>query len=394
MTMKTAFLNVAFIALLVLSTSLAAAQRVDTIRFRVDWEVVEGRHPAADSLGELSGIAIDAAGIVYASDFSAAKIWVFDRAGRSLPGIGRKGQGPGEFDAPTGLAIGPNGRLFVRDLNRVTTFESDPATGRLTKYERVFQGPLFADWRSKTATRFDAAGRLYYPAFNTVGRTRRTGYYIRYSLAGELVDSVEVPAFPNAPSSTASIRLSARGGRMLPGLNHVPFAPMPTWDVSPRGTLILGMGDSYVLRERTFDGSEIRTYQRVVGPERIPARQRADSTAALRARLDSVPVPLDRVEGMPADVRSLRLPQVFPAFMAAYAASDGRIWVRRWSSSNGQSVFDVFEPDGRYRAVIMLPRFIAVEPTPVLSLDVVAGIGVNGETGANTIVKFAVTNSR
>ena len=53
-----------------------------------------------------------------------------------------------------------------------------------------------------------------------------------------------------------------------------------------------------------------------------------------------------------------------------------------------------FEPNGRYRAVVLLPRFISLEPTPVLSLDVVAGIGIDGQTGANTIVKSVGSNSR
>lgn len=362
---------------------------------RLVWEVAEGRHPTADSLGELSGIARDRAGNVYVSDFSAAKVWVFNRAGRSQAGIGRKGQGPGEFEAPTGLGIGPDGRLYVRDVVRVSRFAPDQGTGRLTRYETAFRGPAMADWRSMRATRFDAAGRLYYPAFNTIDRSRRTGQYFRYTTAGELVDSVEVPAFPNAPRSTAYVRLSASGGRMLRGLNYVPFTPLPTWDISPRGTLITGTGQSYVLRETDFAGRDVQVYRRAVPPDRIPAPQRQDSIAALRARLDSVPVALDRVEGMPSEVRTLRLPDVFPAYMIAYAATDSRVWVRRWPVGGAdRSVFDVFEPDGRLRAVVLLPRAIAAEPTPVLSLHGIAAVAVDSETGANTVLWFEVVPRR
>src|SRR5688572_17346541 len=147
------------------------AQAPDTLRMRVAWEVAEGRNPTADSLGELSGVAVDRSGIVYVSDFSATKIWVFDAGGRSVAGIGRKGQGPGEFQAPTGVAVAPDGRLYVRDAVRVSRFGADPQTGRLTRYESVFPGPTMADWRSKHATRFDTAGRLYYPAFNAGDRS-------------------------------------------------------------------------------------------------------------------------------------------------------------------------------------------------------------------------------
>ncbi len=365
------------------------AQAPDTIRMRLAWEVVEGKHPTADSLGELSGIAIDAAGVVYVSDFSATKIWVFDQAGRSQPAIGRKGQGPGEFAAPTGIAVGPDGRLYVRDQPVVTRFAADPATKRLTRYESSFRGPLMNDWRSTRATRFDAAGRLYYPGFNTNSRTPRTGFYHRYTLAGAPVDSIEVPAFPNAPRSTASFMVSANSGRMLPGLNHVPFAPLPVWDVTSRGTLLLGSGQDYAIRETDATGRELRVYRRAVPQTRISDRERRDSAAALRARLDSVPVPLDRVIGMPADVRAVRLPETYPPYMAVYGAPDGRVWVRRWTAGGAAiSTFDVFEADGRFAAVVVLPRMISVTVTPVLSLRGIAAIGVDDETGANTVLRF------
>jgi hypothetical protein len=72
-----------------------------------------------------------------------------------------------------------------------------------------------------------------------------------------------------------------------------------------------------------------------------------------------------------------------------YAGLDGRVWVRRWvANGERRSVFDVFETDGRFRAVVEVPREIATLPTPVLSLDGIAAIGVDRETGANTILRF------
>ena len=385
-------------ALLCLSVATAAGaapvrsaqEAPDTIRMRLAWQVAEGQHPTADSLGELSGIALDRAGNVYVSDFSATKIWVFDQRGRSQPGIGRKGQGPGEFQAPTGIAIGRDGRLYVRDVARVTRFAQDAATGRLTRYDTSFIGPTMNDWRSTRATRFDLAGRLYYPQFNVLTRTQRTGLFLAYTTAGVRTDSIEVSAFPNAPTSSAFVRVGERGGRMLRGLNHVPFAPLPTWDVTIRGTLLTGDGHSYVIRETDGAGREVRVYRRTVPPARIPARERQDSAAALRARLDSVSAsfPLDRVEGMPSDVRAGRLPETYPPYMAAYGGEDGRTWVRRWAPGGAPAVFDVFDPDGRLRAVVVLPNAIAVLPTPVLSLDGIAAIGIDADTGANTVTRF------
>jgi streptogramin lyase len=109
--------------LLALGAPTVRAQQVDTIRFALRWEISEGAQAVAESLGVLSGVAVDRAGNVYVSDRGAAKVWVFDSLGRSQRGIGRKGKGPGEFDSPTGIVVGPDGRLWVREIYSVATLD-------------------------------------------------------------------------------------------------------------------------------------------------------------------------------------------------------------------------------------------------------------------------------
>ena len=130
------------------SAHVSTAQSVDTIFMRVTWQVTEGRHPTADSLGRLSGVAVDHQRTVYVSDMSEARVWVFDAQGRSVGSIGRRGRGPGEFESPTGAAIAPDGRLVIRDVIHVSRFNTDSRTGRLTRFDDSFRGPLFPNWTS------------------------------------------------------------------------------------------------------------------------------------------------------------------------------------------------------------------------------------------------------
>ncbi len=373
--------------------AVGVAQQADTIRLPLRWEIAEGGAAVAESLGVLSGIAVDARGNVYVSDRGATKVWVFDSLGRSQRGIGRKGEGPGEFTSPTGLAVGPDGRLWVRDVTRVSRFAPDPATGRLTRFETSFNGPPMGDWMSARASRFTADGDFTYPEFNVMFRDpakARTGRFLVMGPDGAMRDSIVVPTFANAPASTARVQISANSGRMVNGLNHVPFAPLPVYDVTPRRTLLLGDATSYVIREVDRDGKLVREYKRAIAPERIPAGERRDSLNALKARIDSLQWPKDQVQGVPADVWALRLPETYPPYMAVYAGLDGRVWVRRWvARGESRSVFDVFEADGRFRAVVEVPREIAALPTPSLSLEGIAAIGVDRETGAFTILRFA-----
>lgn len=383
--------------LLALAASLAllapaplAAQRADTVKLALLWSVVEGEHDTADSLGVLSGIAMDIDGNVYVSDREEHKIWVFDPLGRSLRSIGRRGQGPGEFQAPTGIAVSPDLRLYVRDQNNVTRFVLDPTTGRFTKYETRFNGGAFNDWISTLASRFDAQGRLYYPNFNQGGLTTRMGQWWIFGRDGTRVDSIAVPFIEGTPPAWASVRTSPNGGRMLRGMNHVPFAALPSWDVTPRGTVVYTSGREYLIREVDRAGRVIREFRRSTPALRIPAAERRDSIAALRLRRDSVAnVPRSQITGVPDEVWELRVPEVYAPIRNVFAAANGLIWVRRWIP-NGESrtVFDVFEADGRFKTVVELPAHLLPDITPVLSLEVIAGIGADPETGAMTILRF------
>ena len=89
-----------------------------------------GRALGRGQLRRPTGLAIDRArGELFVSDTYAHDIKVFDRAGKLLRTLGRRGEDPGEFNFPTHLAHA-DGRLYVTDTmnSRVQVLEG--ATGR------------------------------------------------------------------------------------------------------------------------------------------------------------------------------------------------------------------------------------------------------------------------
>lgn len=83
--------------------------------------------PEEQVFGDVTSVAADAAGRIYVADRVGSLLRVYGPDGRFLRQIGREGRGPGEYESPVDLAFGPEGRLHVRDANRVTVLA--PAGG-------------------------------------------------------------------------------------------------------------------------------------------------------------------------------------------------------------------------------------------------------------------------
>lgn len=371
-----------------------AATAADTVRLQVLWKVSSEEARDGEDFGILSGVVVDPSGNVYVADASAASIRVFDAKGQPLRSIGRKGKGPGEFTSPAGLGISTDGKLYVRDQTRYSRFRTDPSTKRLTLYDATIQRPALSDWTSTLPVKFKDTTTLYEPNLASFTRPpKNSGRYYRFTTGGKIVDTIVVPLFPTSPPPIAGWWVSKGSGRMAPGLNYPPFAAIPVWDLTSAGTLVSGNGDQYLLTERDESGKVLHTYQRSAAAEKIPARERADSLAALKKRLDTLPVPISRLEGVPPSVIRLELPQTFPFYCAVYSAADGKVWVRRWvRGSEKRTVFDVFEREGKFLTTVVLPISISTTVHPVLQLDRIVAVVVDAETGENMVYSFGRSN--
>ncbi len=366
----------------------SAAQGRDTIRATVSAIVAEESPRTPFLFGSISGLTIDPAGRVIVADAGEARLVVLSVEGKVLGTVGRKGKGPGEFESPTGPAIGPDGALYVRNMSTVSRFVTDPKTGLLGRFDRAFPGPSFAPWTSKLATIIDTSGRLHFPL--EVGlRDGLTHYaYQRYALDGKELDSIPVPMQPTARSSWASVPIDKGTGRMVKGVNVVPFHPVPVWSVSMSGTMITSPADRYLLTETDARGRIIRQVTHPAVSPPIPSRERQDSTAALSRRLDSLRIPLDQVRGMSDEVKSRRIPTVYPVFRSLSTAADGSIWARRWSASTvaATSVFDVLSPDGRRLRTVTVPANCTTVPAPAIRGGVFSCVQLDPETDGESLV--------
>jgi hypothetical protein len=97
--------------------------------FAATWTLRDSVVPeqtAQSPIVRISGIERDAAGRMLLGDVSEGTVRLFAANGRLIRTYGRKGRGPGEFEAPRLPRFGVNGRVFVGDvsLRRLIVFDS------------------------------------------------------------------------------------------------------------------------------------------------------------------------------------------------------------------------------------------------------------------------------
>lgn len=379
----------ATLSLAVLAAQPASPARVDTVRATVSALITEDSPRTPFLFGRVTGIAIDAKQHVYVSDGGEFRVAVFTMDGQPITNIGRKGKGPGEFEYPTGPVVGDDNALYVRNMSRVSRFVLDARTGVLGRFDRAFDGPSMAPWMSMLPTVIDRKGRLHFPlewGSQKDGLTHNS--FQQFTSTGAPLDSLPVPTQSTARSNWASVQVSPGTGRIIKGINVVPFHPQPVFTVSANGTIIASPADRYLLTETDAKGRVVRTLSRDVVPPAIPAAERADSARALTRRLDSLTVPMSQVNGMSEEVKSRRLPTTYPVFRSLSTATDGTIWARRWSAATqrGTSWFDVLSEDGSLLRTVIVPADCTTMPVPVIRDGVLACVQLAPETDAESVV--------
>ena len=74
------------------------------------------------TFASITAIRADEEGNIYILDGKEATVNVFDKSGKRLRNIGRRGQGPGEFEMPLGLQAISGRILIVASMGRLSFF--------------------------------------------------------------------------------------------------------------------------------------------------------------------------------------------------------------------------------------------------------------------------------
>ena len=262
---------------------------------------------------------VDDSGLIYALDMGAGCTKVFDDSGQLINKFGKKGQGPGEFNMPSGIQITPEGNLMIEDVtNRRLSYYSfqgehikDVSTATKLAMVRVLiskQGNMFGMQMGMPA---DAGeGKLFYE-FNMLDKELNS----LFTLA-----KIEFP-----------IPIPGSGNKM-----NIMDMTAP-YQFDSKGNILFSRNQDYEIKVFNPVGKNIRTIKKNYKPIKITQED-----------IDEM---LERFPSNAGGINTREMfefPDNFPPFQNFTLDEQDRIYVRTYvkGKNEGEYVIDIFDAKG------------------------------------------------
>lgn len=270
-----------------------------------------------------NSVDVDSSGNIYVADAAANRIVVIDPGGALIRTLGREGQGPGDFQAPSALRVLADGRLAVYDRTnrRLSFFDLD---GRLSGERSLAAHPaLFTP-------QIDSRGDIFGLEMSRNGPVR-TMTLLKITSDG-----------------AASTRIAGAARRLpLDGSLNL-FTTRFDFRLTPDDGVVWGDQQDYVLH--------------ILDREERPRTVIMKAYAPLAVTDADIEAELARLGIRRAEEEKVTAPDRFPPFNLLVVADDGRVFVRvRERTAQGvKYAYDVFDGQGFYLFRMRFPG------TPVL----------------------------
>lgn len=254
----------------------------------------------------ITDIDVDEDGNIYALDQREDQIKVYDRNGQFLRTIGRRGQGPGELDAPYFLSITAQEHLVVEDVagRRMAFFTLE---GEFIKNVSTAAG-FFID------SKIDSAESFY-------GISSVQDDNPHYELRKFSPKLEHVHTLASSPSVLTSQKL------------YKAYSPMITYDLTRQDQVVFGLPVNYEISVCDPNGVLIRTITRPYEPVEITAEERAE---------------YEKRQAPPG--YTFEIPKYHSAYDRILVDDKSRVFIATWEKFGNKTSYDIFTAEGRYLA--------------------------------------------
>jgi 6-bladed beta-propeller len=289
--------------------------------------------PRADEFAFVSSVALGPDGLLYVADMQNYRIVVFDTAGAVRDTIGRRGKGPGEFEDVFSIA-------WTGD----TLLAFDPTNGRVNLFAPA--GAWIGSWPAagRRLVETPVLLRLYQvgarEVYRWVYRPGRPGgewadaAWRRYVDGGEPDEWLQFRPAPPRPFPDKVVCTLARG---FSWFDH-PYAPRALEHPAPGNRAWVATSDAYLIALRDSAGDTVRVVERMLDPPMLSDAEWGATAARFAAWMET------KDPGR-CEPRSLARPERKPAVEGIMVDVTGRLWVER--NLERGTRWEVFDLGGR-----------------------------------------------
>ncbi|MFO7734178.1 MAG: 6-bladed beta-propeller [Candidatus Aminicenantes bacterium] len=297
------------------------------VRYALEEELVIGGEGAgAESvLNRPQSLQVDADGNIYVLDWGDVDIKVFAPDGRRLRTVGRKGQGPGEFDTPADFALSADGRIFLLSGRQHRLSVLDGSGTYLSSFAvDGFCSGLAVDRSNRVyysqmlTPDVGGVGGEYQLSQNRIALFRTDEKGTDTTKLGEYLDITMLRKVTKLGEGVSSQSMSSRE------------AYRTSWLVGPDDRVYIGYNKDYRLDVYDPEWNLLFRFGREFTPLRHPA-YKPDGAH----------------------------PEFYPAFSdwRKFFDDEGNLWLQQYVEEGVEEfVFDVFTPEGIYLKQVRAPQ--------------------------------------
>jgi len=261
------------------------------------------------SFSEIGQILLDEEENIFVLDQKDANIKIFDKTGKYLRTIGKKGQGPGELSLPERISL----------IKRKKELMVSEGTRRQLTYFAV-DGKFLRS--HSTGKMRGLLGKV-----DSVGNIIMTEVIITIPEMSYALKRFDENMNPIAELDRVKVTIDPKV------LN--PFMPFTYWDIADNDNIVYGYSGTYELKIFNPQNKVIRKIRKDYDPVEV--------TEEDRKRITKTSLPY----GM-----KFKGSNYYPAFAEFSIDSQGRIFVGSWRKDKDSKarLFDIFDPEGRFLA--------------------------------------------
>ncbi len=264
------------------------------------------------AFGTVAGADATADGRIFVLDFKAKKVDVFDPNGKKLKEFGQEGQGPGEWNAPSGLQLLSDRELMINDGGNRKLIYLD-LEGKMTR--EVSYAKKLAMMKV-----IDCGGQYLSSEMGMEGNS------IAYTIAKYDAD------FSQLFKIDTLLMASPLGGGKIN-----PFAIAYDYCLDGRGNIIYARSSSYEIKYFNSEGQLIKIVRKEYRPQSISQKDKEEI-------LKQIP----ETTGMNLK-EMVVFPDNYPAFSGFFVDEENRLYVRTYEKGKTKDSYlvDIFSPEGK-----------------------------------------------